>query len=147
MHKNKIKEQIKNYILENYSKISEQEKNKTNVLKDLYPEVAEVRDNLFNVADERLIQSLKNIATVEQTGQLIVQMIDFINKETPAPFITKDLAIKYIQGAESRDFNVDDFESEVEIEPETEEESVEEMSTTAGAPAPATKYAFKRKKK
>ena len=147
MHKNKIKEQIKNYILENYSKISEQEKNETDLLKDLDPEVAEVRNNLFNVADERLVQSLKNIVSVEQTGQLIVQMIDFINKETPAPSINKDLAIKYIQGAESRDFNVDDFESEVEIEPETEEESVEEMSTTAGAPAPATKYAFKRKKK
>ena len=27
-----------------------------------------------------------------------------------------------------------------------EEASIEEMSTTAGAPAPATKYAFKRKK-
>ena len=147
-NKKDLKEIVSNYILENYSKkkIEEQDEASYEQLGDIDPQVLEARKALFGVSDERLVQSLRDIVTTEQVGQLMVQMLDFINKFTPAPNLDRDLAIKFIQGAE-RDRDFDASKREVEPEADAEEETVDEMSTTAGAPAPATKYAFKRKKK
>ena len=151
-NKKDLKEIVSNYILENYSKkkVEEQDMASDDQLGDIDPQVLEARKALFGVSDERLVQSLRDIVTTEQVGQLMVQMLDFINRFTPAPNLDRDLAIKFIQGTErDRDFDASkrEVEPEVDIEIDAEEETVDEMSTTAGAPAPATKYAFKRKKK
>jgi len=149
-NKKDLKEIVSNYILENYSKkkVEEQDMASDDQLGDIDPQVLETRKALFNVSDERLVQSLRDIVTTEQVGQLVVQMLDFLNRFTPAPNLDRDLAIKFIQGAErNRDFDASKREVEPEVDVDAEEETVDEMSTTAGAPAPATKYAFRRKKK
>ena len=145
--KKDLKELVSNYILENYSKkkIKEEDEASPEQLKDVGSKVLEFRKALFNLSDERLIQSLRDIVTVEQVGEIMVQMLDFINKTTPAPNLNRDLAIKFLQGSD-RDRDFDASKREVEPEVDAEEETVDEMSTTAGAPTPATKYAFKRKK-
>ena len=146
MKKEKIKESIKSYILENYSKkkIEEQEDDLEGTL-DLSDNVAAARKALFETPDEKIIQAFRNILSLEEAAQLYVSLLDFINDKAPAPDLDPDIAIKYLSGAEDRDEK--EQEPEVDIEVDAEEETVDEMSTTAGAPAPATKYAFKRKKK
>jgi len=108
-------------------------------------------DALKDVTDERLLQSLRSMTEIEDVGLFLLYMIQFINQTTPAPNLTKQLAHQFIDKSLSDDFDsvaarekyTDKNNTE---ETDSEEDNIEEMSTTAGAPAPATKYAFKRKK-
>lgn len=128
-NKAELKEIIRNYVSE---RMNEQEQ---------MDPVTKAVDALKNVQDEKLLQSLRNITTIKQVGDLLLKTLDFVNAQTPAPDLSRDLAIQVFQGFEP-DEEVDAIDMDAE-----EEETVDEMSTTAGAPAPATKYAFRRKKK
>jgi hypothetical protein len=126
-----LKELIKNYIKENYIK-EEQASDVTTVI-----------NNLQNIQDTRFLQSLRGITTLEEAQQLLVFMIDFINAETPAPTLDASLAIQAINNIIA---STPEDEKEEEIG-EPEEEEVDEISTSAGAGAYNTKYAFKLPKK
>ena len=128
--RSELKEIVRNYISE---RIQEQDK---------MDPVAKAVSALKNVQDEKLLQSLRNITTLEQVGDLLLKTLDFVNTQTPAPDLSRDLAIQVFQG-----FEPDEEVDAIDMDAEAEEETVDEMSTTAGAPAPATKYAFRRKKK
>lgn len=128
-----LKELIKNYIKENYIK------------EEQASDVQTVISNLQNIQDTRFLQSLRGITTLEEAQQLLVFMIDFINAETPAPTLDASLAIQAINNIIAS--TPENGEEETEEPGEPEEEEVDEISTSAGAGAYNTKYAFKLPKK
>ena len=136
--KKDLKELVSNYILENYSKkeINEQEEG-VDVISNAY-------EAIENASDERMFQALRSITSLKDVAKLYTMLLDFINNNTPAADLSKDQAIQFLSGEPLEDEV--ESNSEVDIEVDAEEDTVDEMSTTAGAPAPATKYAFKRKK-
>lgn len=95
------------------------------------PEVTNARNALFNVADERLLQALRSLEGIGQVGDFLVDMIEFVNKVSPAPDITRQLAHQYIDKSMTDDFVRDDEESdEFDINPELgDEENLSEIST------------------
>ena len=114
------------------------------------PEVINARKALFNVADERLLQALRSLEGVGQVGDFLVDMIEFVNKVSPAPNITRQLAHQYIDKSMTDEFVRDDeesegFEDEIEMEIPSDEEIVDEMSTSNAAGSYLTKAAFKPK--
>ena len=123
-----LKKLIKTYIRENHIK------------EETFSDVNTVVKNLQNIQDARFLQSLRGITTLEEAQQLFILMLDFINAETPAPNLDSALAIQAINNG------VSSFEDNEEKSDETEtdsEEEVDEISTSAGAGAYNTKYAFK----
>ena len=141
--KKQIKELVQNYILENYSKISEEDIDNdgiedtvdTDVTPDEEEDVSDADQalgaiiDLLNTTDERVSAILRQTDSTAEKVAILDKMVDFIlggfNTRQDLPNSTlRDFFIKKFGGSED----------------------IEEMSTTAGAPAPATKYAFKRKK-
>ena len=137
-NKKDLKEIIGKYIVENYSK------NKVEEQKEDMDAITIAYNAISNASDERMFQALRSITSLPEVAQLYKMLLSFINQNTPAADLSTDQAIQFLSGKD-----IDDAEEEIEqdIEIDSEEETVDEMSTTAGAPAPATKYAFKRKKK
>jgi len=137
-NKKDLKEIIGKYIVENYSK------NKVEEQKEDMDVITTAYNAIENASDERMFQALRSITSLPEVAQLYRMLLDFINQNTPAANLSTDQAIQFLSGDD-----IDDAEEEIkqDIEIDSEEETVDEMSTTAGAPAPATKYAFKRKKK
>jgi hypothetical protein len=83
-----LKETLKKYISENNIKLKEQD--------DVKDEVEAARNALFNVSDERLLQAIRSLESVDQIGSFMIDLIDFANKMSPAPDITRQLAHQYI---------------------------------------------------
>jgi len=137
-NKKDLKEIIGKYIVENYSK------NKVEEQKEDMDVITTAYNAIENASDERMFQALRSITSLKDVAQLYRMLLTFINQNTPAANLSTDQAIQFLSGND-----IEDAEEEIEqdIEIDSEEETVDEMSTTAGAPAPATKYAFKRKKK
>jgi len=138
-----LKETLKKYISENNIKLKEQD--------DVKDEVEAARNALFNVSDERLLQSIRSLESVDQIGSFMIDLIDFANKMSPAPDLTKQLAHQYIDkgmidvDAEEEDESAS-REVEFDIKPElADEEDIEEISTSGDAGAYMTKAAFKPK--
>ena len=155
MTKDKLRETIKSYIQERTAKLSEDESdtNADLVAGDTTPiGVKAAVESLNAITDEKFIQALRGLTQVQEVGVFLLYMIDFINKNTPAPNLSKELAHQYIDRALASDFDPktarEKYKDREEKEnPEVEEEPVAEISTTAASPAPATKYAYKLKKK
>ena len=146
-NKKDLKELVSNYILENYSKISEEDKDEDGI-DDEVDAVVDVSDeeegesgdsdtalsnivDLLNTTDQRVSTILRRTDSTQEKVEILNKMVDFVlggfNTRQDLPnSMLRDFFIKKFGGSE---------------------EAVAEMSTTAGAPAPATKYAFKRKKK
>ena len=146
-NKKELKELVSNYILENYSKISEEDKDGDGI-DDEVDAVVDVSDeeegdlgdadqalssiiDLLNTTDQRVSTILRRTDSTQEKVEILNRMVDFVlngfNTRQDLPnSMLRDFFIKKFGGSE---------------------ETVDEMSTTAGAPAPATKYAFKRKKK
>ena len=142
-NKKQIKELVQNYILENYSKISEEDIDNdgiedtvdTDVTPDEEEDLSDADQalgsiiDLLNTTDQRVSAILRQTDSTAEKVAILDKMVDFIlggfNTRQDLPNSTlRDFFIKKFGGSED----------------------IEEMSTTAGAPAPATKYAFKRKK-
>ena len=146
-----LKEIIKGYIRENYIKEEPGNGNDPNPA-----DVKSAAEYLENIQDQRFIQSLARIDTLEEVQGLMLSMLAFLNKTTPAPELTKQTAIQAIQNAVSNNFiSPDDSEKPEEPQPEPqpeEEEEVEEVSTSPGAGPYNTpkirkkKYNFRLKK-
>ena len=122
-----LKETLKKYISENNIRLKEQD--------DVKDEVEAARNALFNVSDERLLQSIRSLESVDQIGSFMIDLIDFANKMSPAPDITRQLAHQYIDkgmidvDAEEEDESAS-REVEFDIKPELEdEEDLSEIST------------------
>jgi hypothetical protein len=143
-------ETLKKYIAENNIRLKEQD--------DPKDEVEAARNALFNVSDERLLQAIRSLESVDQIGSFMIDLIDFANNMSPAPDITRQLAHQYIdKGMIDIDADEEDEstsrEVEFDIKPELEDEKdlvdideeMEEISTSAGAGAYLTKAAFKPK--
>ena len=145
-NKKELKELVSNYILENYSKISEEDKDGDGI-DDEVDAVVDVSDeeegdlgdadqalssiiDLLNTTDQRVSTILRRTDSTQEKVEILNRMVDFVlngfNTRQDLPnSMLRDFFIKKFGGGE---------------------ETVDE-TTTAGAPAPATKYAFKRKKK
>lgn len=122
-----LKETLKKYISENNIKLKEQD--------DVKDEVEAARNALFNVSDERLLQAIRSLESVDQIGSFMIDLIDFANKMSPAPDITRQLAHQYIDkgmidiDAEEEDESAS-REVEFDIKPELgDEEDLSEIST------------------
>ena len=139
-NKKDLKEIIGKYIVENYSK------NKVEEQKEDMDVITTAYNAIQNASDERMFQALRSITSIKDVAQLYKMLLSFINQNTPAADLSTDQAIQFLSG-DDIPVKRDEEEIEQDIEIDSEEETVDEMSTTAGAPAPATKYAFKRKKK
>ena len=148
MHKNKIKEQIKNYILENYSKISEEDVDQDGVEDGVDVDIEEPSEEEDPLDDVSSVQTIKKLLDststrlstelrdITQTGTKLSILDDIVKYVLGGFNTTADLPDATLRNHFIKMFGGDDANGEIE-----------EMSTTAGAPAPATKYAFKRKKK
>lgn len=137
MQTNKLKEYIKEYI---------REKNRDHDREFNPEDVSKARKHLKGLKDQRFLQSLTRIDSLEEVQALMLTMIEFINQRTPGPNLNKQTAMQAIQKATFDDFIIPkdkdvDVSPEPEVEPE--EEEVEEVSTSAGAGSYNTKYAFR----
>ena len=146
-NKKDLKEVVRNYILENYSRLSEEDVDGDGIEDKVDPEIDEPGDDedslgdvdqaydavidLLNSTGQRINSILRRTDSRDEKVQILNRMVDFIlngfnTREDLPNSMLRDFFIKKFGGQSSQ---------------------VDEMSTTAGAPAPATKYAFKRKKK
>ena len=146
-NKKDLKEVVRNYILENYSRLSEEDKDQDGIEDEVDAVVDEPVDDdpsvedvdqaydavidLLNSTGQRINSVLRRTDSRDEKVQILNRMVDFIlngfnTREDLPNSMLRDFFIKKFGGQSSQ---------------------VDEMSTTAGAPAPATKYAFKRKKK
>ena len=137
MQTNKLKEYIKEYI---------REKNGDHDREFNPEDVSKARKHLKGLKDQRFLQSLTRIDSLEEVQALMLTMIEFINQRTPGPNLNKQTSMQAIQKATFDDFIIPkdkdvDVSPEPEVEPE--EEEVEEVSTSAGAGSYNTKYAFR----
>lgn len=151
MHKNKIKEQIKNYILENYSKLSEEDVDQDGIEDEVDVDIEEPSEKEDPLSSVDSVQTIKKLLDSTST-RLSTELRDITQTGTKLSIL--DDIVKYVLGgfnttadlpdATLRNHFIKMFGGRPDLEIDSE---IEEMSTTAGAPAPATKYAFKRKKK
>ena len=146
-NKKDLKEVVKNYILENYSRLSEEDKDQDGIEDKVDAVVDEPGDDedslgdvdqaydavvdLLNSSGQRINSILRRTDSRDEKVQILNRMVDFILNG----FNTRE----DLPNSMLRDFFMKKFGGQLS--------QVDEMSTTAGAPAPATKYAFKRKKK
>ena len=147
-----LKKIIKDYIRENYTNEAEPDSLKVGDDTSLnHPDVSKARKYLRGIQDQRFIQSLTRIDTLEEAQALLLSMIEFINKRTPAPSLTKNTVRQAVERALYDDFIIppkrdDDVDNGVDDNVDDGEEEVEEVSTSAGAGSYNTKYAFRLKK-
>lgn len=141
MQTKKLKEYIKEYI---------REKNGDEGREFNPEDVSKARKHLKGLKDQRFLQSLTRIDSLEEVQALMLAVLEFINQRTPGPNLNRQTAMQAIQKATYDDFIVPkdqdpevSQEPEVEPEVEPEEEEVEEVSTSAGAGSYNTKYAFR----
>jgi len=137
-NKNQIKDVVKKYIVENYN-VREQE------------EAPEEKSSIVGVTklldstQQRLTTLLRDITKPENKLRIIDDVLDYVMRgfntmaDLPDATLRNHFIAKF--GGEKMNNDVPMMDTE------PEEDTVDEMSTTAGVPAPATKYAFKRKKK
>jgi len=146
-NKKDLKEVVRNYILENYSRLSEEDKDQDGIEDKVDAVVDEPVDDdpsvedvdqaydsvvdLLNSTGQRINSVLRRTDSRDEKLQILNRMVDFILNG----FNTRE----DLPNSMLRDFFMKKFGGQLS--------QVDEMSTTAGAPAPATKYAFKRKKK
>lgn len=110
-----LKETLKKYIAENNIKLKEQE--------GPQDEVVAAREALFNVSDERLLQAIRSLESVDQIGAFMIDLIDFANKMSPAPDLTKQLAHQFIdKGMIDMDDEEEDGVSSVEVDVDVDSE-------------------------
>lgn len=137
-NRKQLKEVITKYISENYSRLNEQDEDPKASIQGII--------NLLDSTDTRLSTLIRDINSPENKLMIIDKVLDYVldGFNTTADIPPATLRNHFIQkfGGDEKD-GMDDIADA----PETDAEEIEEMSTTAGAPAPATKYAFKRKKK
>jgi hypothetical protein len=147
--KKELKEIVKNYIFENYSRLSEEDKDGDGIEDEVDPVIdgptddkEEVNDSevqaalqdivsLLDASGERVNSILRQADSTESKISILNKMVDFILDG----FSTRE----DLPNSVLRNFFIKKFGSV--------DADVYEESTTAGAPAPATKYAFRRKKK
>ena len=148
--KKDLKETVRNYILENYSKISEEDKDGDGIEDEVGVVVDEPSEEKDSLAGVSSVQAIKRLLDKTDT-RLSTELKDITASSTKLSIL--DSIIDYVLGgfnttadlpdATLRNYFIQKFGGRPEVEIE---DNIEEMSTTAGAPAPATKYAFKRKK-
>ena len=143
-----LKEIIRNYVLENKDRFAEADEDGDGV-DDITNEPViepEADDNMeidasdtvsqinriLDASEERVQSVLANVSGADRKLQIIDAMVDYLLRGFPT---SSDLPPTVL-----RDFFIKKFST-------GEMNTIDEMSTTAGAPAPATKYAFKVKKK
>ena len=157
-----LKEIIKSYIRENYTNEAEPDSAKVGDDKEFnHPDVSKARKYLRGVQDQRFLQSLTRIDSLEEAQALLLSMIEFINKRTPAPNLTKNTVRQAIEKATFDDFIIpadrnggEEDQNVVQKDPskpdgdevEPDDELTKEVSTSAGAGSYNTKYAFRLKK-
>jgi hypothetical protein len=138
---NNLKHIVKQYILENY-KIKEQEEESTE-------EKASIKgvENLLDSTQQRLTTLLRDITQPENKLKVIDDVLDYVMRgfNTMADLPDATLRNHFIKKFGGESNNMGDMPTVDVVD--NAEDTVDEMSTTAGAPAPATKFAFKRKKK
>ena len=148
MHKNKIKEQIKNYILENYSKISEEDVDQDGIEDEVDVDIEEPAEEKDPLDDVNSVQTIKKLLDSTST-RLSTELRDITQTGTKLSIL--DDIVKYVLGGFNTTADLPDATLRNHFIKmfggDGANGEIEEMSTTAGAPAPATKYAFKRKKK
>ena len=151
-NKKDLKEIVRNYILENYSRLSEEDKDQDGIEDEVDAVINEPADDekdplsgvssvqaikrLLDKTDTRLSTELRDITVANTKLKILDDIVDYVlgGFNTTADLPDATLRNHFIQKFGGR--------PELEIDDE-----MQEVSTTAGAPAPATKYAFKRKKK
>ena len=148
MHKNKIKEQIKNYILENYSKLSEEDVDQDGIEDEVDVDIEEPSEKEDPLDDVSSVQTIKKLLDSTST-RLSTELRDITQTGTKLSIL--DDIVKYVLGGFNTTADLPDATLRNHFIKmfggDGANGEIEEMSTTAGAPAPATKYAFKRKKK
>ena len=160
-NKKDLKEVVRNYILENYSRLSEEDKDQDGIEDEVdavvdEPEVDPVVDKPGDDKEDPLsgvnsVQAIKRLLDRTDT-RLSTELRDITVASTKLKIL--DDIVDYVLGgfnttadlpdATLRNHFIKKFGGRPELEVDDE---MQEVSTTAGAPAPATKYAFKRKKK
>lgn len=157
-----LKEIIKGYIRENYTNEAEPDSAKAGDDKEFnHPDVSKARKYLRGLQDQRFLQSLTRIDSLEEAQALLMSMIEFINLRTPAPNLTKNTVRQAIEKAIFDDFIIpkdkngsEEDQNVVQTDPskpdgdevEPDDELTKEVSTSAGAGSYNTKYAFRLKK-
>lgn len=125
-------ETLKKYIAENNIRLKEQD--------DPKDEVEAARNALFNVSDERLLQSIRSLESVDQIGSFMIDLIDFANKMSPAPDLTKQLAHQYIdKGMFDMDTEEEDESASREVEYDIKPELGDEEDLSEIGPFPDIK--------
>ena len=147
-NKKDLKELVSNYILENYSKLSEEDKDGDGIEDEVDAVVDDSDKKEDPLERKNSVQAIKNL--LDKTDTRLSTELRDINKTSTKLSILSNI-VDYVLGgfnttadlpdATLRNFFIEKFGGN------EMENGMDEMSTTAGAPAPATKYAFKRKKK
>ena len=150
-NKKDLKEVVRNYILENYSRLSEEDVDNDGIEDEVDAVIDKPADDEGPLSGVNSVQAIKRLLDKTDT-RLSTELKDITVANTKLKIL--DDIVDYVLGgfnttadlpdATLRNFFIRKFGGRPELEIDDE---MQEVSTTAGAPAPATKYAFKRKKK
>ena len=146
--KKEVKDQIRNYILENYSKLSEEDVDQDGIDDEVDSDIEEPSKDEDPLSSVDSVQAIKRLLDSTST-RLSTELRDITQPKTKLSII--DNIVDYVLGGFNTTADLPDATLRNHFIQKFGGDSgsgeIEEMSTTAGAPAPATKYAFRRKKK
>lgn len=138
MANKELKNLVKNYILENYKNIKENDDDQEKA------SIVGIK-KLLDSTQERLTTMLRNITQPQNKLAVLDDVVNYVlngfNTREDLPDATLRNHFIDIFGGGSDVENNNDIE-----EPSVDEEPIDEMSTSAGAGAYLSKYAYKRKK-
>ena len=143
--KDKLKEIIRSYVLENKAKFMEADEDGDGIDDEIDVQIDKPIDSEDDTSGEQAFEALLTI--LDQTGTRISTILKRVDSTKEKMDILNAMVDTVLNGFNTRQDLPNSTLKNYFIQKFGGSDEMAETSTTAGAPAPATKYAYKLKKK